>query len=199
MQKNTPVDLTPILDAPLISKTKTGFKFDTARDFHEAYKNGTTTPLAVAEALLEAIEKSNSKDQPAPLLAIIKCEKEEVLRLARESTERYKQGKPLGVLDGVPVAVKDEMNLAPYTTSLGTSFYHQQVDRDGFCIGKLRDAGALFIGKTNMHEIGIDVTNCNPHWGTPRNPYNVNHFTGGSSGGSAAVVAAGLCPIAIGA
>ena len=64
---------------------------------------------------------------------------------------------------------------------------------------RFRAQGALLFGKTAMHEIGIGVTGLNPHHGTPRNPYDPGHFTGGSSSGPAAVVAAGLCPVAIGA
>lgn len=68
-----------------------------------------------------------------------------------------------------------------------------------WCVQRLIDAGALVVGKANMHEIGFDTTNNNPNWGTPRNPYNNDYYTGGSSGGSAYAVAAGLVPIAIGA
>ena len=64
---------------------------------------------------------------------------------------------------------------------------------------KLLDAGAVIIGKNNMHEFGLDTTNNNPNYGTPLNPYNNRYYCGGSSGGSAYTVAAGLAPIAVGA
>jgi Asp-tRNA(Asn)/Glu-tRNA(Gln) amidotransferase A subunit family amidase len=66
-------------------------------------------------------------------------------------------------------------------------------------VARLREAGALIIGKANMHEIGIGVTGQNQHYGTPRNPYAPGHYTGGSSSGPAAAVASGLCPAALGA
>ena len=66
-------------------------------------------------------------------------------------------------------------------------------------VARMRAAGALLIGKANMHEVGIGVTGLNPHHGTARNPYHPGHYTGGSSSGPGAAVASGLCPVAIGA
>jgi Asp-tRNA(Asn)/Glu-tRNA(Gln) amidotransferase A subunit family amidase len=90
--------------------------------------------------------------------------------------------------------------MTPYPTTVGTAFLGKSpATTDATVVARLRAAGALLIGKANMHEIGINVTGLNPHHGTTRNPYNTNHFTGGSSSGSATAVAAGLCPVAIGA
>ena len=90
--------------------------------------------------------------------------------------------------------------MTPYPTTVGTSFLGKiPATRDAATVARMRAAGAVLIGKTNMHEIGLGVTGSNPHYGTPRNPYDPSRFTGGSSSGSAATVAAGLCPVAIGA
>jgi Asp-tRNA(Asn)/Glu-tRNA(Gln) amidotransferase A subunit family amidase len=98
------------------------------------------------------------------------------------------------------VAVKDEVDMVPYPTTVGTSFLGKSpVTEDATIVARMRAAGALLIGKANMHEIGINVTGLNPHHGTTRNPYNTDHFTGGSSSGSATAVAAGLAPVAISA
>src|SRR6185503_5979208 len=70
---------------------------------------------------------------------------------------------------------------------------------DATVVARLRAAGALFVGKLNMQEVGLGITGVNPHHGTPRNPHHPDRITGGSSSGSAAAVAAGLCPIAISA
>jgi Asp-tRNA(Asn)/Glu-tRNA(Gln) amidotransferase A subunit family amidase len=175
-----------------------GFHFATVFDYAKAYRDGKTTPEEAAAKLLDAIEASN-KAAP-PLRAVIFCDREDVLRQARESTQRIKAGKPLSVFDGVPVAVKDELNMTPYPTKVGTSFLGKSpAAEDATVVARMRAAGALLAGKTNMHEIGINVTGLNPHHGTARNPYNVSHYTGGSSSGSAAAVAAGLVPVAIGA
>lgn len=175
-----------------------GFHFATVADYAQAYRDGTTTPEAVAERALEAIRVSDEADPP--LKAMIAVNREDVLRQARESTQRFQAGRPLGPLDGVPVAVKDEVDMLPYPTTVGTGFLGQAPCReDATVVARMRAAGALLIGKANMHEIGIGVTGNNPHHGTPRNPYGPGHYTGGSSSGPATAVAAGLCPLAIGA
>jgi Asp-tRNA(Asn)/Glu-tRNA(Gln) amidotransferase A subunit family amidase len=179
------------------SQTK-GFQFTSVFDFANAYRNGTTTPEEVAKKVLDAIGNSDKGD--APLKAFIAVNQDEVMRQAHESTLRFKAGKPLSIFDGVPVAVKDELDMTPYPTTVGTSFLGKApAHEDSTVVARLRSAGALLIGKANMHEIGINVFGLNPHHGTTRNPYNPNHFTGGSSSGSATAVAAGLVPIAIGA
>lgn len=178
-------------------KTK-GFQFSSAFDFADAYRNGTTTPEEIAQKVLDAIQASDLGDKP--LRAFIAVNRDDVMRQARESTERFKAGKPLSKFEGVPVAVKDEMDMLPYPTTVGTAFLGKTpVKEDSTVAARLRNAGALLVGKTNMHEIGINVFGLNPHHGTTRNPYNPDHFTGGSSSGSATAVASGLVPIAIGA
>jgi Asp-tRNA(Asn)/Glu-tRNA(Gln) amidotransferase A subunit family amidase len=134
------------------------------------------------------------------LRAFVAFNREDVLRQAEAATKRIKAGKALSLLDGVPVAVKDEVDMVPYPTTAGTSFLGVTAAKeDSTVVARFRSAGALLIGKTNMHEIGIGVTGLNLVHGTPRNPYAPNHYTGGSSSGSAAAVAAGLCPLAIAA
>ena len=175
-----------------------GFQFATVFDYAKAYRDGKTTPEEVAIKLLEAIEASNSATPP--LRAVIAVDRNDVMKQAREATERIKAGRPLSIFDGVPVAVKDEVDMLPYPTTVGTSFLGKTpVTEDATIVARMRSAGALLIGKTNMHEIGINVTGLNPHHGTTRNPYNTAHFTGGSSSGSATAVAAGLVPVAISA
>ncbi|KAI8588377.1 amidase [Geranomyces variabilis] len=172
--------------------------FRSVADFRDAYKEGRATPVDVAEAVITAITAGNESHSP-PLLAVIKHNNEDLRLQAKESLARHKAGKPLSVLDGVPIAVKDELDVLGYETNVGTNFISLKPTKDAHPVALLRAAGALIIGKANMHEIGIDVTNANPWTGTPRNPYAPGRVTGGSSGGSAAAVAAGLCPIAIGA
>jgi len=90
--------------------------------------------------------------------------------------------------------------MLPFPTTVGTRFLGEKpASKDAFIVARMRSAGALMIGKTNMHEIGIGVTGINPHHGPARNPYDPEFCTGGSSSGSAAAVAAGLCPVALGA
>ncbi|MFN8381422.1 MAG: amidase [Anaerolineales bacterium] len=175
-----------------------GFQFVSIFDFAKAYRDGTTTPEEVAKNVLTSIRRSDKGD--LPLKAFIAVNEDDVMRQARESTIRIKAGKALSIFDGVPVAVKDELDMTSYPTTVGTAFLGKSpAAEDSTVVARLRSAGALLIGKTNMHEIGINVTGLNPVHGTTRNPYNPNHFTGGSSSGSATAVAAGLVPVAIGA
>jgi Asp-tRNA(Asn)/Glu-tRNA(Gln) amidotransferase A subunit family amidase len=175
-----------------------GFHFAGVQDYARAYQEGKTSPLEVADRVLKAIEASNAVEPP--LRAIIAVIREDVLRQAQESAQRFQEGQPLSIFDGVPVAVKDELDMRPYPTTVGTAFLGTKpAERDSTVVARMRVAGALLIGKANMHEIGIGVTGLNPHHGTARNPYNPAHYTGGSSSGPAAATAAGLCPVAIGA
>jgi len=175
-----------------------GFHFASVYDYARAYRSGSLTPEDVARRVLEAIEASNTS-QP-PLRAITVVDHEDVLEQARLATARIKARKPLSIFDGVPVAIKDELDMRPFPTTVGTSFLGKTpCEEDATAVARMRAAGALLIGKANMHEIGISVTGLNPNSGTTRNPYNPEHFTGGSSSGPASAVAAGLCPVAIGA
>ncbi|CAI2181983.1 3302_t:CDS:10 [Funneliformis geosporum] len=170
-------------------------------DFHGAYLAKRVTPLQICEALLIKIEETLdvTKCNP-PLNAIFKYQRDDIIAQATASTERYANDCSLGLLDGIPIAVKDEVDVKGYETSAGTSFINHgnPAKDDATIIERLKEKGAIIIGKTAMHEIGFGITNNNPYVCTPRNPYNANHYPGGSSGGSGAAVASGLCPIAIG-
>lgn len=175
-----------------------GFRFPSITDFARAYANGCVSPEDVAKAVISSIQASQ-KMSPA-LNAFLPIQVEDVLRQARESTQRFQAGNPRSPLEGVPVAIKDELDMVPYPTRGGTSFLGSAPAlADATVVARLRAAGALLVGKTVMHEIGIGVTGLNLHHGTARNPYAPGHYTGGSSGGSAAAVAAGICPVALGA
>ncbi len=175
-----------------------GFAFARVRDYARAYRDGRLTPEGVAERVLNAIQQSDAGDPP--MRFFIACDAQEVRKQARESAQRLRAGRPLSLFDGVPVAIKDEMDMTPYPTTVGTRFLGRQPAReDATVVARLRQAGALLLGKTNMYEVGINPLSFNIHHGAVRNPYNVEHNAGGSSSGPAAVVAAGLCPVAIGA
>lgn len=179
-------------------RDRTQFHRATVQDYAEAYRAGTACPEGVAERVLAAITESDQP--PLPLRAFVAWDRDDVMRQARDSAARHRAGRPLSVFDGVPLAVKDEVDMVPFPTKVGTRFLGREPAReDSTVVARMRAAGALLIGKTNMHEIGLGVTGFNPHHGTPRNPYNLAHHTGGSSSGSAAAVAAGICPVAISA
>ena len=173
------------------------FRYLTCHDFTSAYLEGQTNPEEVARRVTAAVADGDSLTPPMrTMIAVMEAD---IMEQAHASAKRYEQGAPLGPLDGVPVAVKDETDQTPYPTTVGTSFKNEPVAQDSAVVERMRAQGALLIGKANMHEIGLGVTGLNTHHGTARNPYHPNHHTGGSSSGSAAAVASGLCPVAIGA
>ncbi len=170
---------------------------ETAFDFHQAYREGKTSPVDVAMRLMDIIR--SIEESAVPLRPYIAWEERELMKQANNSAERFSKGKPLGILDGVPVSVKDELDMLPFKTMIGTRFYsNHPPEQDATSVARLRSAGALMVGKTNMHEIGLGVTGLNIQYGTTRNPHHLDHYPGGSSSGSAAAVAAGLSPIALG-
>jgi len=175
-----------------------GFLHPSIVDYANAYRDAVTTPITVAEYVNDAVEQSNQLSPP--LRGIIKSNKDDVIRQAKESAERIANGQARSVLEGVPVAIKDELDMLPYTTSVGTRFLGGAVPaEDSAVAARLRSAGALLIGKANMYEIGIAPMGNNPISGFARNPYNRDYDTGGSSSGCGAAVGAGIVPLAIGA
>lgn len=186
----------PELDARA-DDARLGFRFPTIADYHAAYRAGTLTPIDVAEQFLAQWEESERGARP--LRGFIAMRKDDIRAQAVASTERWKNGSPLGVFDGVPIAAKDEMDQQGYVTTVGTKHFTTPASRDATAVARLRAAGAVMVGKANMHEIGIGVTGYNEHHGSARNPYNDLHHTGGSSAGPGCVVGAGLVPMSIGA
>lgn len=176
----------------------TSFRFTSVADLHRAYREGTATPEGVADQLIAWTRETEAM---SPAMRIFIAQNEADVRAqAAASAARWKSGQPLSVFDGVPVPVKDELDQAGYPTTVGTKFLGTQpATEDATVVARLRAAGALLVGKTNMHEIGMGVTGLNPNHGSARNPYDPTRATGGSSSGSAAAVAAGFGPMAVGA
>ncbi|KAH9668565.1 Amidase domain-containing protein [Citrus sinensis] len=182
---------------PLSSEKQPFFHRWTVLDYSKAYSSGDITPRMVAERFITAVRESSNP--PMKMSFFINNNEEDILKQATESTLRYKKGEPISVLDGVLIAVKDEIDCSPYPTT-GTKWLHKvrPCTGDACCVMRLRLCGAILVGKTNMHELGAGTSGINPHYGVARNPYDPSKITGGSSSGSAAVVAAGLCPVALG-
>ena len=165
-------------------------------DLHNAFRAGTMTPLALAKA---AIAQRAHPDYQL-LNAFITYDDSALLRDAEAATARYAAGQPLGLLDGIPVSIKDEFSVTNYRTGGGTSFLGEiPASQDATPVKRLRVAGALIIGKGQMHEIGLGVVGTSKAHGPPRNPYQPDHTAGGSTGGGAAATASGLVSIALGA
>jgi aspartyl-tRNA(Asn)/glutamyl-tRNA(Gln) amidotransferase subunit A len=152
------------------------------------------TPLEVAEAYLGRIERLN------PLVnAFLFVDGEGALRDAEASAARWAVGAPLSPLDGVPVGVKANIAVQGMPRHAGIAAYRERVaDQDADCVAALRQGGAVILGVLNMHEAALGATTDNLVFGRCHNPYRHDLTPGGSSGGSAAAVAAGLCAAALG-
>uniref|UniRef100_A0A493TKW7 Amidase domain-containing protein n=1 Tax=Anas platyrhynchos platyrhynchos TaxID=8840 RepID=A0A493TKW7_ANAPP len=177
----------------------TGFSFKGIKDYLDCYRSGKLTPSQVAKNIIATLEDCD-KSTP-PLRAIVQWDREQIMLMAEASTARYRNKCTLSHLDGIPVCVKEEFKVVPYHHRVGTVYLGTEPETEDATVAKkLREAGAIIIGVSNMHELGTGTTGCNPnrYHKIPRNPYKPNHFTGGSSSGSAAAVAAGLCPVGIG-
>lgn len=174
------------------------FLYWTIRDFAHAYRNKLATPSSVAEYIIAIVEEYNNKKPPMPLLVLFSAE--EVRKQAAASTQRFEEGKSLSILDGIFAAIKDDIDCHPYPSKSGTSWLHntREVKKDAVCVSRLRSCGVILIGKANMHELGMGTTGNNPIHGTTRNPHSFDRYTGGSSSGPAALVASGLCSVALG-
>ena len=190
-----------LLDEEMTSDKQTSFRFPSIADYIKAYRSQRCTPVEVSEAILEAILESNKMSPP--LRAIVDYNQTTVHKMAQESADRWRDGKTLSLLDGIPVAVKGEFHTEPYPFRCGSLFepMFAEGSPESDLVKKLKNAGAISIGVSNMQEFGTGVLGSNPNRFnlTARNPYNTGHYPGGSSSGSAVSVAAGLCPIALGA
>ncbi|HEU4320217.1 MAG TPA: amidase [Acidimicrobiia bacterium] len=130
--------------------------------------------------------------------AFISIDDDRALERATEIDERIAAGDDPGPLAGVPIGLKDLIDHEGRVTTSGSAFYRQIARTTATCVSRLEDAGAVIIGRTNLHEWAFGFNSENEHWGTVRNPWNLTNSAGGSSGGSAAAVAAGITPISIG-
>ncbi|KAB2634693.1 fatty acid amide hydrolase-like [Pyrus ussuriensis x Pyrus communis] len=174
------------------------FRYWKIRDYAYAYRSKLATPSLVVEHIISVIDEFSNKKPPQPLL--ITFNPEDVRSQAAASTKRFEEGNPLSILDGIFVAIKDDIDCCPHPSKGGTTWMHEvrTVKKDAVCVSRLRSCGVIFIGKANMHELGMGTTGNNSNYGTTRNPHAPERYTGGSSSGPAALVACGLCSAALG-
>ncbi len=152
------------------------------------------SPTELVDACLERIDGHNET-----LRAFISVYADEARQVAQAAETMIRAGHVLGPLHGVPVALKDNVAVAGHTTTAGSKILGNWVpDQDATVTARLKGAGAIILGKTNMHEFAWGGTSANPHHGFVRNPWDTDRFPAGSSGGSGAALAARMCYGAIG-
>ena len=167
----------------------------TARDIARAVTSGEISARAVTRLLIAHITAHDAK-----LHAFTKVTEERALRQAAAIDDARAQGRSLGALAGVPYAVKNLYDIEGLTTLAGSKINRDDppASADARLIQRLDEAGAILIGALNMGEYAYDFTGENLHDGASLNPHDPHHMSGGSSGGSATAVAAGMVPLALG-
>ena len=175
-------------------------RWRTVMDYHEAYKSGHITPSMVMNNTLSTIELWKKEH----FVVFSAIHPDAVMKQARESDARWKNGTPRSVFEGVPIAFKDMMDIKDHLVYEGRSPaesnrpFVKQAMKDDVMVQKFRNAGAIILGLTIMTEGGTSPLGYNSHFQGPVSPYHGNRYSGGSSSGSAVAVATGLVPIAVG-
>src|SRR5438874_5223898 len=169
--------------------------FSSAEALAELYRRKALSPVEAAEILFARIEALQPK-----LNAFCILDRDGALAAARASEQRWRQGRPLGPLDGVPVTIKDLVPMRGFPTLRGSRLIDPAQDwaEDGPAVARLREAGAVILGKTTTPEFGWKAIGDSPLTGITRNPWNLERTPGGSSAGAAAACAAGIAPLHVG-
>ena len=168
--------------------------FTPAAKLAALYRSRKVSPLEVMRAVLERIDRVNPR-----VNAIVTLARESALREARRATAALRRGAALPPLFGIPVGIKDVTPTRGLRTTYGSKLFEDHVpDADALVVERLRAAGAIVIGKTNTPEFAFGPNTVNSVFGATRNPWDVSRTAGGSSGGSAAALATGMCPLAEG-
>src|SRR5208337_2827475 len=164
-------------------------KPETIHELAPRLRRREVSPVELTRACLERIEKLNPT-----LNAFITVTAESALAEAHAAEAEIARGEWRGPLHGIPIALKDLIDTADTRTTAASALYQNRVPtEDSEVVRRLRQAGAVLLGKNNLHEFAYGGSSLVSLFGEIRNPRNVAHIAGGSSGGSAAAVAAGLC------
>jgi aspartyl-tRNA(Asn)/glutamyl-tRNA(Gln) amidotransferase subunit A len=180
--------------------TEPGVAFASIPEIARRYRQRKLSPVELTRFLLERIKKLNPH-----LNAFITVSEDLALQQAKRAEwelvgqRGHKARRDRGLLHGMPLSLKDNIYTAEVRTTAGSRVLRDFVPlHDAPVVSALKEAGAVLLGKTNMHEFAYGTTSNNPHYGAVRNPWDVSRIAGGSSGGSAAALAAGLCYSSIG-
>jgi aspartyl-tRNA(Asn)/glutamyl-tRNA(Gln) amidotransferase subunit A len=168
----------------------------TALELAGYYERRKLSPVEVTQAIIDRID-----DVDGQINAYAIVDAEGAMEAAKKAEKRWKKGKPLSRLDGVPVSIKELIHTKGMPTVMGSQLIppdSQPWDYDAPSVARLREAGAVILGKTTSPEFGFKGVTDSPLRGITRNPWNPDKTPGGSSGGSGAAIAAGMGPISVG-
>jgi aspartyl-tRNA(Asn)/glutamyl-tRNA(Gln) amidotransferase subunit A len=174
---------------------ETELAFATIAEIAHLFRTGKLSPVELTELMLARIDRSSTKLN-AYITVTDKLARTQAKRAEAELSVRGKRKTRTdrGLLHGIPLSLKDNICTEGIRTTAGSKILRDYFpERDALVVTRLKQAGAVLLGKTNMHEFAYGVTTNNPHYGAARNPWDTTRIPGGSSGGSAAAVAGGLC------
>jgi aspartyl-tRNA(Asn)/glutamyl-tRNA(Gln) amidotransferase subunit A len=180
--------------------TDTDLAFASIEEIASLFRKRKLSPVELTKLMLARIEQLNPKLNAYITvthdLALAQAKKAEAELLSLRGRKAHRDRGPL---HGIPISLKDNVSTAGIRTTAGSKILSDFVPKeDASVVAQLKNAGAVLLGKTNLHEFAYGVTNNNPHFGPVHNPWDLSRIPGGSSGGSAAAVAAGLCYASIG-
>jgi len=167
---------------------------ETIKELAPKIRNGAVSPVTLTEEYLQRIERLNPD-----IDAYITVLRDSALEAAEKSERLIREGRYLGLLHGIPMAIKDVIAIGGVRCTAGSSILENYVpDSDAPVIRRVRAGGGIILGTANLHEFASGVTSVNPYFGAVKNPHDTGRIAGGSSGGSAAAVAADMAVASLG-
>jgi aspartyl-tRNA(Asn)/glutamyl-tRNA(Gln) amidotransferase subunit A len=161
----------------------------TLKQVSDLLRRRDASPIELTQACLKRIDQYNPS-----INAFITITREQALAAAREMEAEQRAGKWRGPLHGIPIALKDNIDTAGIRTTAASGVFKDRVPmEDAEVASRLKKAGAILLGKLNLHEFALGGTSAVTYFGAVHNPWALDHVPGGSSGGSAAAIAADLC------
>jgi aspartyl-tRNA(Asn)/glutamyl-tRNA(Gln) amidotransferase subunit A len=168
-------------------------KLTSIKTLSDGIRNGDLSPVDIVEETLDRIKKFNNS-----LNAFITVLPEQAREGAKMAEKQIKDGHYRGPLHGIPFAIKDVICAQDVKCTAGSKIMSDFISKiDATAVTKMKNAGGILVGTNNTHEFACGITNVNPHYGSSKNPWNISRLSGGSSGGSAVSVSAGMVPVSL--